>query len=65
MESKVLNKLALYHYNAEASTEIKFDSFGRPFIQEYTEYDSDGNILKIGGRFMLPKKMDYSFTIQN
>ena len=59
------NKLSLYHYNQDQVTEIKFDEYGRPYVQEYTEYDSQGNILKVGGKFMLSMKTGYEFTIEN
>ena len=59
------NKLSLYHYNQDQVTEIKFDQYGRPYVQEYTEYDSQGNILKVGGKFMLSMKTGYEFTIEN
>jgi len=59
------NKLSLYHYNQDQVTEIKFDEYGRPYIQEYTEYDSQGNILKVGGKFMLSMRTGYEFTIEN
>ena len=59
------NKLSLYHYNQDQVTEIKFDQYGRPYVQEYTEYDSQGNILKVGGKFMLSMRTGYEFTIEN
>lgn len=58
-------KLSLYHYNQDEVTEIKFDQYGRPYVQEYTEYDSLGNVLSIGGRFMLSIVTDYEYTIAN
>ncbi len=58
-------KLSLYHYNQDQVTEIKFDLYGRPYVQSYTEYDSEGNILKIGGKFMLSMRTGYEFTIEN
>ena len=58
-------KLSLYHYNQDQVTEIKFDKYGRPYIQSYTEYDSEGNILSVGGRMMLSSRVDYEFTISN
>ena len=57
--------LSLYHYNQDQVTEIKFDQYGRPYVQSYTEYDSEGNILSVGGKFMLSKKTSYEFTISN
>jgi hypothetical protein len=59
------NKLSLYHYNQDQVTEIKFDQYGRPYVQEYTEYDSQGNIVKVGGKFMLSMRTGYEFTIEN
>jgi len=59
------NKLSLYHYNQDQVTEIKFDEYGRPYVQEYMEYDSQGNILKMGGKFMLSMKTGYEYTIEN
>jgi hypothetical protein len=58
-------KLSLYHYNQDQVTEIKFDQYGRPYVQEYTEYDSQGNVLSVGGKFMLSVVTDYEFTIEN
>ena len=57
--------LSLYHYNQDQVTEIKFDQYGRPYVQSYTEYDSEGNILSVGGRFRLSMKTGYEFTISN
>ena len=59
------NKLSLYHYNQDQVTEIKFDEYGRPYVQEYMEYDSQGNILKMCGKFMLSMKTGYEYTIEN
>jgi len=59
------NKLSLYHYNQDQVTEIKFDEYGRPYVQEYMEYDSQGNILKMGGKFMLSMETGYEYTIEN
>ena len=59
------NKLSLYHYNQDQVTEIKFDQYGRPYVQSYTEYDSEGNILSVGGKFMLSMRTGYEFTIEN
>lgn len=58
-------KLSLYHYNQDQVTEIKFDQSGRPYVQSYTEYDSEGNTLKVGGKFMLSRRTAYEFTIEN
>jgi hypothetical protein len=47
-----LEKLSLYHYNQDEVTEIKFDQYGRPYIQN-------------NGKMMLSRRTGYEFTIQN
>lgn len=34
--------------------QIQWDQWNRPYIQEHAEYDASGNLIKAGGRFMLP-----------
>ena len=52
MTMNKLQKLALYFYNEEQINDIQFDQYGRPYIQ-------------YNGRWMLTRKTQYNYTINN
>ena len=47
-----LELLAQYHYNKDTLSSIKFDKYGRPYIQD-------------GGKIMLSRRGNYDYTIKN
>jgi hypothetical protein len=48
-----MRNLDNYIFKSEDKNRIQFDNYGRPYIQEDN------------GKFMLPRKTSYNYTIKN
>lgn len=44
---------------------IQYDDYGRPYVQHHNEYDENGNLISVGGRFMVNRNTEYKYKIKN
>ena len=44
---------------------IQHDEYGRPYVQHHNEYDENGNLISVGGRFMVNRNTEYKYRIKN
>ena len=48
----------------QKSNQILVDDYGRQYVQNFTQYDSNGNILSVGGRMMISSQ-NHHYSIKN